>query len=123
MPSSPILTLPSYPAKIAPSKPTVAWRSVLPKIENNLEGKYNGWNVTLEYLAQGDGSISLVHVVQIQNENSGAWYEAYVDAHSGELTSVTDFVSDASVSLLLIIDLRKCAVLMAGADGSTLRFR
>ncbi|KAH9477315.1 Extracellular metalloproteinase MEP [Psilocybe cubensis] len=83
-------------AKIAPSTPTVSWRSVLPRVETILEGTYNGWNTTLEYLAQSDGSVSLVHVVQIQNEDTGAWYEAYIDAHSGELVSVTDFVSDAS---------------------------
>lgn len=72
---------------------------MLPQIENDLEGKYNGWNATLEYLAHSDGSISLAHVVQIQSETTGTWYEAYIDAHSGELVSVTDFVSHATVSL------------------------
>lgn len=87
-------------AKIAPAAPTVGWRSVLPQIEESLEGKYNGFNATLEYLAQADGSVALTHVVQIQNEETNAWYEAYIDAHSGDLLSVTDFVNDASVSFL-----------------------
>lgn len=54
---------------------------------------------TLEYLARPDGSVALVHVVQIQNEETGTWYEAFVDAHSRTILSVTDFVSDASVSV------------------------
>lgn len=73
---------------------------MLPNIEAALEGKYNGFNATLEYLAMGDGSVALTHVIQIQNATTNGWYEAYIDAHSGELLSVTDFVNDASVSLL-----------------------
>ncbi|KAH9477316.1 Extracellular metalloproteinase MEP [Psilocybe cubensis] len=87
-------------AKIAPASPTVSWRSVLPQVEEVLEGKYNGFNTTLEYLARADGSVALTHVVQIQNEETNAWYEAYIDAHSGELLSVTDFVNDASYTAL-----------------------
>ncbi|KAF5318591.1 hypothetical protein D9619_010992 [Psilocybe cf. subviscida] len=87
-------------AKVASSEPTVGWRSVLPVIEGTLEGKYNGQNATLEYLAQSDGSIALTHVIQVQNEESGAWYEAYIDAHTGELTSVTDFVAHASYTVV-----------------------
>jgi extracellular elastinolytic metalloproteinase len=45
-----------------------------------------------------DNSAVLTHVVQIQNNKTGAWYEAFVDAHSGDLVSVTDFVSHADVS-------------------------
>ncbi|KDR76563.1 hypothetical protein GALMADRAFT_246959 [Galerina marginata CBS 339.88] len=87
-------------AKVAASEPTVGWKSVLPNVEDALEGKYNGVNATLEYLAQSDGSVALTHVIQIQNEDTNAWYEAYIDAHSGELLSVTDFVADASYTVL-----------------------
>jgi hypothetical protein len=52
----------------------------------------------VEYLAREDGSVSLVHVVQIRNEDEGTWFEAYACAHTGKLLSVTDFVSHASVS-------------------------
>jgi len=75
----------------------VGWKSVLPEIEDTLQGTYNGHNASLEYLVQSDGTVALAHVIQIQNEESGAWYEAYIDGHSGKLLSVTDFVSDASV--------------------------
>lgn len=37
------------------------------------------------------------HVVQIQNDTTGTWFEAFVDAHSGDLVTVTDFVARASV--------------------------
>ena len=90
-------TTDSKPARIAVAKPTVTWQSVLPQLEETMQGKYNGINVTLEYLAQDDGSIALTHVIQIQNETRG-WYEAFVDAHSGRLLAVTDFVANASVS-------------------------
>lgn len=85
---------------IASSKPSVTVESLIPKVEELLEGKYNGYPTTLEYLARADGSVSLVHGIQIQNTQTDTWYEAFVDAHSGELLSVTDFVSDASVSFL-----------------------
>ncbi|CAA7257405.1 unnamed protein product [Cyclocybe aegerita] len=89
-------------ANIAAAEPTVSWRSVLPEVEEALEGRYNDHNATLEYLARSDGSVALTHVVQIQNTTTNAWYEAYIDAHSGELISVTDFVADASYRVLPI---------------------
>ncbi|TRM62266.1 peptidase M36, partial [Schizophyllum amplum] len=70
-------------------------------IEAQLEGKYNDYS-SLEYLAKQDGSVALVHVVQIRNEETNAWYEAMVDAHSGELVSITDFVADASYTVVPI---------------------
>lgn len=85
---------------IAPAEPTITWKSVLPQIEDSLGGKFNGQNATLEYLIQPDGSVALTHVVQIQNEQTSEWFEAFVDAHSGKLISVTDFVSDASYTVL-----------------------
>ncbi|KAF9486149.1 metallo proteinase 10 [Pholiota conissans] len=87
-------------SKIASPEPTVGWRSVLSTIEDNLDAKYNDHNATLEYLVQSDGSISLTHVIQVQNQNTSAWYEAYIDAHSGDLLSVTDFVADASYTVV-----------------------
>ncbi|KAJ2916540.1 hypothetical protein MD484_g3868, partial [Candolleomyces efflorescens] len=88
------------PKRIAPSRPTVSVDSFLPKIEEQLDGKWNNHPVSLEYLARPDGSAALVHVVQIQNEKVNSWYEAYVDAHSGELLSVTDFTAEAGYRVL-----------------------
>ena len=39
-----------------------------------------------------------MHAIQIKNDNLGTHYEAFVDAHSGQLLSLTDFVCYASVS-------------------------
>ena len=72
---------------------------MLSQIEDTMEATYNGQNATLEYLVQSDGSIALTHVIQVQNETTSAWYEAFIDAHSGEILSVSDFVADASVRL------------------------
>ncbi|KAG5638544.1 hypothetical protein H0H81_012045 [Sphagnurus paluster] len=88
--------------KIAPSTPSLSVEAVIPTAEAALEGKYNGHPATLEYLARPDGSVALTHVVQIQNEETGTWYEAFVDAHSGEVLTVTDFVSDATYNVLPI---------------------
>ncbi|KAJ2931005.1 hypothetical protein H1R20_g6081, partial [Candolleomyces eurysporus] len=87
-------------AKIADSTPTVSWSSVLPQIEDQLDAKYNKQNATLEYFVKSDGSVALTHVIQTENKETGAFFEAYIDAHSGELVSVTDFVSHATYTVL-----------------------
>ncbi|KAF5331397.1 hypothetical protein D9611_011823 [Ephemerocybe angulata] len=90
------------PNKIADPKPTVELTDVLSKIEEQLEGKYNNQPISLQYLARPDGSVALVHAVQIQNEQVNSWYEAFVDAHSGALLSATDFTAEASYRVLPI---------------------
>jgi extracellular elastinolytic metalloproteinase len=94
--------LTSILANIASSKPSIPVEQAIPKAEQSLEGKYNDHPPTMEYLAKADGSVALTHVVQIQNDQAGTWYEAFVDAHSGELLSVTDFVAEASVTDLIV---------------------
>ncbi|KAF6756916.1 Fungalysin metallopeptidase-domain-containing protein [Ephemerocybe angulata] len=90
------------PKTIAPPKPTIDLQAVIPDIEKLLEGKYNGHPSSLAYLARPDESASLVHVVQIENEETGTWYQAYVDAHDGQLLSAVDFVAHASYRVLPI---------------------
>ncbi|KAF9261300.1 hypothetical protein L218DRAFT_946124 [Marasmius fiardii PR-910] len=89
-------------SKVASSTPSVDVSTVIPKVEEVLEGKINEIEPTLEYLALQDGSVALVHVFQVRNEEAFTWYEAYVNAHTGELVSVTDFVADASYRVLPI---------------------
>ncbi|KAK0475373.1 Fungalysin metallopeptidase-domain-containing protein [Armillaria novae-zelandiae] len=60
-----------------------------------LLGTHNGIT-SLEYLVQPDGSVALAHVVQVHNDDTNAWYEAFIDAHSGEILSMTDFVTEAT---------------------------
>ncbi|KAJ3512215.1 hypothetical protein NLJ89_g3645 [Agrocybe chaxingu] len=90
------------PKSIAGSRPTVAVSSVISKVEAAFDGKYNGQPTGLEYLAQADGSVALVHTIQIQNLDVNSWYEVYVDAHTGEVLSATDYVADASYTVLPI---------------------
>ncbi|KAF9261303.1 hypothetical protein L218DRAFT_1046833 [Marasmius fiardii PR-910] len=89
--------------KIADSKPSVDVSTVIPKVEEQLQGQFvDEIKPSLEYLALEDGSVALVHVFQVRNLEAVTWYEAYVDAHSGELVSVTDFRSDAAYRVLPI---------------------
>ena len=53
----------------------------------------------MQMVAKEDGSLALAHVVQIQNDETGAWFEAFVDAHSGDVIHLTDFVAKASVRI------------------------
>ena len=48
-------------------------------------------------MAQQNGSVVLAHVVEIQNYDTGSRFEAFVDAHSGEVVHLTNFVASASV--------------------------
>ena len=65
--------------------------------ERAFQGAYNGHPTKLEYFAQADGSVALVHVVQVQNMDTDTWLEVYVDAHSGKVVSSTDFVAESGV--------------------------
>ncbi|KAF8886730.1 metalloprotease [Infundibulicybe gibba] len=89
---------------IAPSTPSLNVQSIIPNAENALNGKFNGHTPTLEYLVRSDGSIALTHVVQIQNDRMSTWFEAFMDAHSGEILSVTDFVDKASYKVVPIVE-------------------
>jgi len=88
------------PTKIASSKPTVSLSDAISKAEELLDGKHNEIPPTLEFFAQPDGSVALTRVIQIQNEETGTHVEAFIDAHSGELLSITDFVARASYRVL-----------------------
>jgi len=83
---------------IASSTPKLTTEEAIAKAEATLKGKYNDFPVALEYFAKPDGTAVLAHVVQIQNDATDAWVEAFIDAHTGELVSIVDFVAHASVS-------------------------
>ncbi|KAL4252742.1 Extracellular metalloproteinase [Abortiporus biennis] len=93
------------PSKVAGTKPSVNIQNAIQIAESKLNGKHDAQNFpapTLEYLARPDGSAALTHVFQVRNEEAGTWYEAFVDAHSGELVSITDFVAKATYRVLPI---------------------
>ncbi|KAF8056573.1 Fungalysin metallopeptidase-domain-containing protein [Lyophyllum atratum] len=90
------------PTSIASSTPSISLDAAIAKAELALDGKYNGHPASIQYLVKGDGSAALTHSVQIRNEDAGTWYDAFVDAHSGDLLHVTDFVAKASYKVLRI---------------------
>lgn len=83
---------------MAASTPSITVEQAIASAEETLGGKFNDHPPTLEFLAKDDNTVALTHVVQIQNATTGAWFEAFVDAHSGKVISVTDFVAKAAVS-------------------------
>ncbi|PPR05526.1 hypothetical protein CVT24_003269 [Panaeolus cyanescens] len=90
------------PKSIASSTPTVAVSAAISTAEKALGGTFNDHTPTLEFFAKPDNTVVLTHVVQLQNESTGSFFEAFVDAHSGELVSVTDFVARATYLVLPI---------------------
>ncbi|KAI0641703.1 Fungalysin metallopeptidase-domain-containing protein [Trametes meyenii] len=90
------------PKSIPSTTPSVSLETAIAKAESALSGKFNEHPATLEFVAKKDGSLALTHVVQIQNDDTGTWFEAFVDAHSGELVQLTDFVAKASYRVLPI---------------------
>jgi len=66
--------------------------------EAALDCTYDSYPTSLQYLANADGSSSLVHVIQVKNDEAGKYFQAYVDAHTGQLVSTVNFVAEATVS-------------------------
>ncbi|KAK0439148.1 Fungalysin metallopeptidase-domain-containing protein [Armillaria borealis] len=46
--------------------------------------------------------MTLTHIVQVRNKETNAWYEAFVDAHLGEILSMADFVAQATYTVVPI---------------------
>ncbi|KAI0045239.1 hypothetical protein FA95DRAFT_1495726 [Auriscalpium vulgare] len=90
------------PTKIASHVPTVSLEDAIATAEKTLDGKFNDFPATLEFLVLDDNTVALTHVVQIQNEATGAWVEAFVDAHANKVLSIVDFVTKASYRVLPI---------------------
>ncbi|PPQ79033.1 hypothetical protein CVT25_002342 [Psilocybe cyanescens] len=88
--------------KIASSEPSITLASAIANAEKSLDGTYNGHPLSLEYFVKSDGLIALVHVMQIKNEERGTWYQAHVDAHTGELVSASNFVSHLFLEAIFI---------------------
>ena len=94
------------PDKVASKTPTLKAEDAIAIAENKLGGKFDSAAFpapSLEYLARQDGSAALTYVLQVRNVENHIWYEAFVDAHSGDVVSVTDFKAHASVSIALLL--------------------
>ena len=88
-------------ANVSDPTPSVTLEDAITTAEQALGGKYNQHPAALEYLALDDGSAALAHVVQIRDEKTGTWVEAFVDAHNNKVLSTTDFVNKLTVCRLV----------------------
>ncbi|KAG7088983.1 hypothetical protein E1B28_012929 [Marasmius oreades] len=89
-------------SNIASPIPTVSLNDAILEAESTLGGTHNGIQPTLRYLARPDGSVALVHAIQVQSSTPYIFVVAYVDAHSGKVISINDFVADATFRVLPI---------------------
>ncbi|PPR02915.1 hypothetical protein CVT24_012208 [Panaeolus cyanescens] len=89
-------------ARIASSEPTFAWKSIVADLEGKLDSSLLNDDAILQYFSKDDGSMALVYSVQLRNQEHGSWYEAHIDAHTGEILSINDFASDASYTVVPI---------------------
>jgi extracellular elastinolytic metalloproteinase len=54
-------------------------------------------NIHLYQIINSNNEAVLTYVVEVQNDATDAWFEAFVAADTSEVVSVTDFVSHATV--------------------------
>ncbi|KAJ6538122.1 Fungalysin metallopeptidase-domain-containing protein [Mycena capillaripes] len=90
------------PSSFASSTPTISLDTAISTAEEALDGTHNNIPTTVEYLVNADNTASLIHVVQVQNQAKGTWYEGFVDAHSGKFISSIDLVANAAYRVLPI---------------------
>ncbi|KAJ3486320.1 hypothetical protein NLI96_g4333 [Meripilus lineatus] len=90
------------PTTIPSTTPSINLQEAITRAESVVNGTYNQHPATLEFVAKQDNSVALAHVLQIENEHTGAWVEAFVDAHSGDVVHMTDFVAKSSYRALHI---------------------
>ncbi|KAF9525879.1 metallo proteinase 10 [Crepidotus variabilis] len=101
----------STQATVASSYPSIKVNHAIRAAEHVYQGVYNQHPTKLEYYVQKDGLIALVYTVQIQNDDTDTWVEAYVDAHSGAVLGSTNFIAEAGYR---VVPLERQSIL----DGS-----
>ncbi|KAJ7892476.1 hypothetical protein B0H14DRAFT_2335294 [Mycena olivaceomarginata] len=80
--------------------PHLSLEDAIASAEQTIDGTSNEHPPTLEFLALGVGSVRLTHVMQIQNAETNAWLEAFVDAQTGDVLSLTDCATKTSYLVL-----------------------
>ncbi|KAG8952448.1 hypothetical protein FRC04_004508 [Tulasnella sp. 424] len=83
-----------YGAKVASSDPKLSETEAISTVETHLGAKHNGFPIKTEYVFQDTDHTALAYIVQVRNDKS--WLEAFVDADSGKVVNVIDFVAHAS---------------------------
>jgi extracellular elastinolytic metalloproteinase len=88
--------------KIAASTPTFSKEKAIAAAEKAIGAPYNNFETKLAYVLKADHSAALAHGIQVQDDAASVWGEAFIDAHSGELISFTDYVAKATYRVLPI---------------------
>ncbi|RPD58604.1 hypothetical protein L226DRAFT_614631 [Lentinus tigrinus ALCF2SS1-7] len=89
-------------SRVASPTPPLPVEDAIAIAEKQLDGTDKIYNPDhfpvpqLEYLMQDDGFVALTHSFQVRNAAAGTWFQAFVDAASGELVSIIDYVAHAS---------------------------
>ena len=89
-------------ADIAPAVPTISNQTAIATAETALGGTRTEAPLSLEYYVKEDGTVALAHVVQVRNRQEGSFFEAFVDAHNGELLTAVDFRAAATFRVIPI---------------------
>ncbi|CAE6496550.1 unnamed protein product [Rhizoctonia solani] len=84
------------PKSVASTTPKLTKEEAIAKAEAATDAKYNNWPTSLEYFAKDSDHVVLAHVIQVENERTGEWYESYVDASNGDIVNMISFVHKAS---------------------------
>jgi extracellular elastinolytic metalloproteinase len=83
-------------AKVASATPALSKEDAIASAEQKLGGTRTKKDPTLEYYVLPSGDLALTYVVEVQTASGGHWYEAFVDATTGEIRGANDFVAAAS---------------------------
>ncbi|CAE6508128.1 unnamed protein product [Rhizoctonia solani] len=88
------------PKSVAAATPKLTKDEAISIAETAIGGKYNDLPTSLEYFAKDSDYVALTHVVQVRNNETDEWYEAFVDADSGEIVNVISFMAHASYRVI-----------------------
>ncbi|KAG8906518.1 hypothetical protein FRB99_006738 [Tulasnella sp. 403] len=86
------------PKSVSSPKPKITEAQAISAAESNLGATHNNWPTKLEYVLQENGQAVLTYVVQVEKQDH--WYEVFVDAATGKVVNVIDFVAEASYRAL-----------------------
>jgi extracellular elastinolytic metalloproteinase len=88
---------------IASPTPSISPEAAIKAAEDAFSGINTRSGVpVLEYLVKQDATVVLTYAVHVSNKEEGTAYQAFVDAHSGEVVSGVDFRSDATYKAIRI---------------------
>ncbi|KAJ1301436.1 hypothetical protein OPQ81_008694 [Rhizoctonia solani] len=88
------------PKSVAAVTPVLTKEAAIANAEAALGGQHNDHPISLEYFAKDSHHVVLTYVVEVRNYETHEWYEAFVDAHSGEIVNVVSFGADASYRVI-----------------------